>query len=106
MWHKDERKLGHKIYILLWYQKLLKLISLNLVIKEVPQVVLQWIYFNLNMRRFFRNILKNVWFALRHHFATADNIHVIFFYIWINIKDEIELHDKTLLKAWTLIAHT
>ena len=53
------------------------------------------------MRRFFRNILKNVSFAFRQHFATADNIHVIFcFYIQINVKDEIEVQGK--VKEWTL----
>ena len=37
MRHKGERKLGLKICILLSYWKLLKLITLKLVIKEVPQ---------------------------------------------------------------------
>ena len=48
MWHKGERKLRLKIYILLYYQKLLKLISLNLVIKEVLHscIVMYHIYAN------------------------------------------------------------
>ena len=50
------------------------------------------------MRRCFRNILKNVSFALRHHFASADNIHVFLFCIYINVKNEIEVHDTTHLK--------
>ena len=39
-----------------------------------------WIYSDLNMHRPFRNILKNVSFALKYHFPTADNIHVNIFF--------------------------
>ena len=41
-------------------------------------------------------------FALRHRFATAYSMYVIylfiFFQIKINVKDEIEVHDTTPLK--------
>ena len=56
------------------------------VVKEVPQNA-NWIYSDLNMHRCLRNILKNVSFALRCHFATAD----------MRFKDRIELHGTTLL---------
>ena len=62
-------------------QKVLKLISLFLVIKEVPQSGNAMDILQFKFHRLFRNILKNASLALRYHFATANNIHVIFFYI-------------------------
>ena len=37
------------------------------------------------MHRFLKNILKNVSLPLRNYFATADNIHVYFFYFLVLI---------------------